>query len=295
MKGLILAGGSGSRLYPITRSVNKQLLPIYNKPMIYYPLSTLMLGGVRDILIITNPSERAAFENLLGDGSRWGLSLSYVAQTRPGGLPEAFLYGAEFIGNSTCVLILGDNVYFGQGLSHMLHAAIAANTGMTAFGYRVTDPQNFGVVEFDAAGKVVSLEEKPAKPKSSYAVTGLYICDAEVVGVARGLKPSARGELEIIDVLKHYLARGRLTVNNFGRGIAWLDTGSPHGLLQAAQFVESVETRQGVMIACPEEIAYRRGYIDRAQLLSLADDLSKTGYGAYLRQIADEAPSVLPI
>ncbi|MDX2222993.1 MAG: glucose-1-phosphate thymidylyltransferase RfbA [Rhodospirillaceae bacterium] len=295
MKGLILAGGSGSRLYPITRSVNKQLLPIYNKPMIYYPLTTLMLGGVRDIMIITNPAERAAFENLLGDGSRWGLTLSYVAQTRPGGLPEAFIYGAEFIGGSGCVLILGDNVYFGQGLSHMLHTAITANQGMTAFGYRVTDPQNFGVVEFDAAGKVVSLEEKPAKPRSSYAVTGLYICDAEVVNIARGLKPSARGELEIIDVLKHYLARGRLTVNNFGRGIAWLDTGSPHGLLQAAQFVESVETRQGVMIACPEEIAYRRGYIDRAQLLSLAEDLSKTGYGAYLRQIADEAPSTLPI
>ena len=288
MKGLILAGGSGTRLYPITRAVNKQLLPIFNKPMIYYPLTTLMLGGIRDVLIITSPADRASFEHLLGDGRSWGIRISYAEQPHPGGLPQAFMIGAEYIGDSPCTLILGDNVFFGDGLSSTLQTEIAGNMGMTVFGYRVNDPQNFGVVEFDRDGKVISLEEKPANPKSSIAVTGLYICDNGVVEVARRLKPSARGELEIIDVLKGYLAQQRLKVRPFGRGIAWLDTGSPQGLLQAAHFVETIESRQGVMLACPEEIAFRRGYIDRNHLSKLAAALAKTAYGRYLLQIAEE-------
>ncbi len=288
MKGLILAGGSGTRLYPITRAVNKQLLPIFNKPMIYYPLTTLMLGGIQDILLITSPADRAAFEHLLGDGHSWGIKITYAEQPRPGGLPEAFKIGAEYIGNSSCTLILGDNVFFGDRLSTTLQTEIVANAGMTAFGYRVNDPQNFGVVEYDSNGKVISLEEKPTHPKSTTAVTGLYICDNSVIDIARQLTPSARGELEIIDVLKEYLKRGKLKVRPFGRGIAWLDTGSPQGLLQASHFVETIESRQGVMLACPEEIAFRRGYIDRAQLTRLAQSLAKTAYGRYLQQIAEE-------
>lgn len=288
MKGLILAGGSGTRLYPITRVVNKQLLPIFNKPMIYYPLTTLMLGGIQDILLITSPADRAAFERLLGDGYSWGIKITYAEQPRPGGLPEAFKIGAEYIGNSSCALILGDNVFFGDGLSTILQTEIAANAGMTAFGYRVSDPQNFGVVEYDSNGKVISLEEKPTHPKSTTAVTGLYICDNSVIDIARQLTPSARGELEIIDVLKEYFKRGKLKVRPFGRGIAWLDTGSPQGLLQASHFVETIESRQGIMLACPEEIAFRRGYINRAQLTRLAQGLAKTPYGRYLQQIAEE-------
>lgn len=291
MKGLILAGGSGTRLYPITLSVNKQLLPIYNKPLIYYPLTTLMLGGIREILLITSPADRASFEKLLGDGASWGITIRYAEQPTPAGLPQAFTIGADFIGASSCSLILGDNVFFGEGLSSTLQAAIKSNAGMTAFGYRVTDPQNFGVAELDGDGNVLSLEEKPAQPKSSIALTGLYICDNGVINLARSLKPSARGELEIVDVLKGYWKENRLKVKTFGRGLAWLDTGSPQGLLQAAHFVETIETRQGVMVACPEEIAFRRGYIDRAQLKKLAQGLSKTAYGRYLMQIADEPES----
>ncbi len=288
MKGLILAGGSGTRLYPITRAVNKQLLPIFNKPMIYYPLTTLMLGGIQDILVITSPADRAAFEHLLGNGHSWGIKITYAEQARPGGLPEAFKIGAEYIGDSSCTLILGDNVFFGDGLSATLQTEIAANAGMTAFGYRVNDPQNFGVVEYDSDDKVIGLEEKPMHPKSTIAVTGLYICDNNVIDIARRLTPSARGELEIIDVLKEYLKRAKLKIRPFGRGIAWLDTGSPQGLLQASHFVETIESRQGVMLACPEEIAFRRGYIDRAQLTRLAQSLAKTAYGRYLQQIALE-------
>jgi len=289
MKGLILAGGSGTRLYPITRAVNKQLLPIFNKPLIYYPLTTLMLGGIQDFLIVTSPADRAPFENLLGDGKSWGIRISYAEQARPGGLPEAFKIGADYIAGSPCTLILGDNVFFGDNLSGIMQSAFDANTGMTVFGYRVNDPQNFGVVEMDKAGKVLSLEEKPANPKSSTAVTGLYVCDGRVVEIARNLKPSTRGELEIVDVMKSYLADGLLKVRPFGRGIAWLDTGSPQGLLQASHFVETIESRQGVMVACPEEIAFRRGYIDKAQLLRLGQTLAKTAYGRYLQQIAEEA------
>ncbi|MCB2109267.1 MAG: glucose-1-phosphate thymidylyltransferase, partial [Rhodobacteraceae bacterium] len=251
-------------------------------------LTTLMLAGIRDILIIVNPGDRAAFENLLGDGTSWGINIAYAEQQRPGGLPEAYILGADFIGGSSSMLILGDNIYFGQGFSHTLQHAVAHNDGMTAFGYHVTDPQNFGVVELDAQGRVVSLEEKPAKPKSSIAVTGMYICDAEAVAMAQTLKPSARGELEIVDILKSYAAKNKLKVERLGRGVAWLDTGSPHGLMQAAHFVETIETRQGFMIACPEEIAYRRGYIDQSHLVKLADGLGKTSYGAYLRQVAQE-------
>lgn len=288
MKGLILAGGSGTRLYPITLSVNKQLLPIYNKPLIYYPLTTLMLGGIREILLITSQADRPTFERLLGDGAPWGISIKYAVQPSPAGLPQAFTIGADFIGSSPCTLILGDNVFFGEGLSSTLQGAIKSNAGMTAFGYRVTDPQNFGVAELDANGDVISLEEKPAQPKSSIALTGLYICDNGVIELARALKPSARGELEIVDVLKGYWKQNRLKVRTFGRGLAWLDTGSPQGLLQAAHFVETIETRQGVMVACPEEIAFRRRYIDRAQLATLAKGLAKTAYGRYLQQIAEE-------
>lgn len=289
MKGLILAGGSGTRLYPITRAVNKQLLPIFNKPLIYYPLTTLMLGGIREFLVITSPVDRAAFENLLGDGRPWGITISYAEQAFPGGLAEAFKLGADYIGGSSCTLILGDNVFFGDNLSSIMQSTFASNDGMTVFGYRVNDPQNFGVVEMDKSGKVLSLEEKPTHPKSSTALTGLYVCDAGVVDIARGLKPSARGELEIVDVMKSYLSQGRLKVRPFGRGIAWLDTGSPQGLLQASHFVETIESRQGVMVACPEEIAFRRGYIDRDQLLRLGQSLAKTAYGRYLQQIAEEA------
>jgi glucose-1-phosphate thymidylyltransferase len=288
MKGIILAGGSGRRLYPITHAVNKQLLPVYDKPMIYYPLSTLMLAGIREILIITCPEDVARYQMLLGDGNAWGLDISYAPQPSPDGLAQAFIIGRTFIGHESVCLILGDNIFFGEGMPTMLRQAAALNKGATVFGYLVQDPERYGVVEFDAAGRAVSLEEKPAEPKSSYAVTGLYFYDNSVVDVAAELKPSPRGELEITDVNRIYMARGALTVEKLGRGIAWLDTGTHESLLQASEFVHVIESRQGFKIACPEEIAFRQGYIDAAALKALAEPLAKSSYGEYLRRIAAE-------
>jgi glucose-1-phosphate thymidylyltransferase len=288
MKGIILAGGSGTRLYPATQVVSKQLLPVYDKPMIYYPLSTLMLAGVRDILVISTPQDTPRFEQLLGDGSRWGLSLSYAVQPAPEGLAQAYIIGRAFVGKSTSCLILGDNIFYGHDLSHDVQAAAKRTAGATVFAYPVSDPERYGVVEFDASGRAISIEEKPKAPKSRYAVTGLYFYDNQVLDVAASLKPSARGELEITDVNRVYLERGQLEVAVMSRGYAWLDTGTHASLLEASHFIETIERRQGLKIACVEEIAYRMGYISAANLEALAAPLEKSGYGQYLLQVLRE-------
>ena len=288
MKGIILAGGSGTRLYPITQTVSKQLLPIYNKPMVYYPLSTLMLAGIRDILIISTPHDTPLFEKLLGDGSQFGINLSYQVQPNPEGLAQAFILGRDFIGNDGCTLILGDNIFYGHDLVSLLVKASKQPEGGTIFAYPVNDPERYGVVEFSKAGKVISLEEKPKKPRSHYAVTGLYFYDNDVVEIASSLKPSARGELEITDVNKAYLEKGKLDVQMMGRGMAWLDTGTHDSLLEASTFIETIEKRQGLMVACLEEIAYRNRFIDINQLQKLASGLGTSKYGQYLERLIRE-------
>ena len=286
-KGIILAGGSGTRLHPLTCSISKQLMPVYDKPMIYYPLSVLLLAGIREIAVITTPEHAPLFRTQLGDGSQWGCRLTYVEQPRPEGLAQAFLLTEDFLAGSPSCLILGDNIFFGQGLAELLAHADARAEGATVFGYHVSDPQRYGVVEFDRRGRAVSIEEKPAEPKSNYAVTGLYFYDAQVVDIARSIRPSARGELEITDVNNRYLQQGTLHVERIGRGVAWLDTGTHESLLAAANFVQAVQMRQGLKVACPEEIAWRKGFISSDQLRRLALPLCKSGYGQYLLELAD--------
>jgi glucose-1-phosphate thymidylyltransferase len=287
-KGIILAGGTGSRLHPLTLSVSKQLMPIYDKPMIYYPLSTLMSAGIRDVLIITTPDDQAAFQQLLGDGNKWGIKLSYAIQPDPGGLAQAFLIGEKFIAGESVSLILGDNIFYGHGLERQLQSAAAQEDVATVFAYHVNDPERYGVVHFDESGKALGIEEKPVRPKSNYAVTGLYFYDDRVVDMAQRLKPSARGELEITDINRMYLEDNSLHVEVLGRGAAWLDTGTHESLLEAAQFVQIIEHRQGLKICCPEEIAYKNGFIDAADINSLADKLGKSGYGDYLRSMLQD-------
>jgi len=287
-RGIILAGGSGTRLYPLTQAISKQLLPVYDKPMIYYPLSTLMLAGIRDILVINTPHEQPMFVRLLGDGSQWGISIRYAVQPAPEGLAQAFVIGRDFIANESCCLILGDNIFYGHGLVEAMQRAVERTQGATVFGYWVRDPERYGVAEFDGAGRVIGLEEKPAKPKSHWAVTGLYFYDARVCDYAASLKPSARGELEITDLNRCYLDDGSLMLERLGRGYAWLDTGTHESLVEASNYIETIENRQGLKVACPEEIAYQQGWIDAAQVERLAEPLAKSGYGRYLKQLVTQ-------